>query len=195
MLSNVRFIRLVTSFFLSVVLIFSALHSAFALEADNQQPMNIQANQAEFNPETRIATYTGKVQLTQGSLKVKAYQLTIHQQENGEIHKVIARGKQERVHIQQKPSPEAPLVHALAMHAEYFASEQEILLKEQAEVENGNDRFTGDSIRYNLQSRSIKAWGETTSQDTPTTDSKPSNQVKIILYPQGVQPQEQEAPQ
>ncbi len=195
MFSNARFTRLVTLFFLFVVLIASALSSAFALETDNQQPINIQANQAEFNPETRIATYTGKVQLTQGSLKVIAYQLTIHQQENGEIHKVIASGKEERVHIQQKPNPEASLVHAFAMHAEYFASEQEILLKEQAEVENGSDRFTGNSIRYNLQSRSIKAWGEKTNQDAPATNNQSSGQVKIILYPQGAQPQEQEAPQ
>lgn len=160
--------------------LFSSL--SHALESDRSQPISIQANQAEFNPETGIATYTGAVEMIQGSLKVNAHSVTIHQDSNGEVSKIIAIAKDKRVHLRQQPSPDSPEVHAFAMYAEYLAAEQEVLLKEQAQIENGQDQFTGKRIRYNLQTRNIRAWGD----DTQDTSQQPG-QVKIILYPKNSQ--------
>lgn len=188
MLSNIRFF---SSPLAGLILLIAVLFTlpVQALDSDNQQPINIQADQAEFNPNTGIATYTGAVVLTQGSLKVEAHQLTIYQSDTGELDKVVAKGEQKRVHIQQQPNAQDPLVHAYAMQAEFFAIEQEILLKQNAEVENGSDRFTGDSIRYNLQSRNIRAWGDNSNTDTESDQEK--GRVKIILFPQNSKKQEQ----
>lgn len=175
--------RQISSLMVAVMLAFHG--PLYALDSDSAQPINIQANQAEFNPETGIATYTGDVKLNQGSLKVKAHAVTIYQDNNGEISKVVATGKSKRVHMQQKPEPDSPEVHAFAMYAEYLSVEQEVLLKDNAELENGKDRFTGDRIRYNLQTRNIRAWGDKNSSSQ--SQSSAPGQVKIILYPKNNQ--------
>ncbi|MAC45637.1 lipopolysaccharide transport periplasmic protein LptA [Oceanospirillum beijerinckii] len=188
MRSNIHFFSTIATWLILLTSPFLSL-SALALGSDRQQPINIQADQAEFNPNTGIATYTGTVVLTQGSLKVAAHQLTIYQTDSGELDKVVAQGKEQRVHIQQQPNEQDPLVHAYAMHVEYFALEQEILLTDSAEVENGSDRFTGENIRYSLQNRNIRAWGKKSNvENNPDADE---GRVKIILFPQNSKKQEQ----
>ena len=186
--SNIRFFSTVLTYLMLLTSPLLSL-SVHALDSDKQQPINIQADQAEFNPNTGIATYTGTVVLTQGSLRVEAHQLTIYQTDNGELDKVVAQGEKQRVHIQQQPNAQDPLVHAYAMHVEYFALEQEILLTHNAEVENGSDRFTGENIRYSLQNRNIRAWGKkSNTENNPDADE---GRVKIILFPQNSKKQEQ----
>lgn len=189
MLSNRHFFSTTLASFALLTMALFTTQSVQALDSDQQQPINIQADQAEYNPNTGIATYTGMVVLTQGSLKVEAHELTIYQADSGELDKVVAKGEQQRVHIQQQPNLQDPLVHAYAMHAEFFAIEQEVLLKGNAEVENGSDRFTGDSIRYNLQNRNIRAWSK--NSNTAKEADKEKGRVKIILFPQSGKKQEQ----
>ncbi|OPX54944.1 lipopolysaccharide export system protein LptA [Oceanospirillum multiglobuliferum] len=154
---------------------------SLALESDRQQPIQIEAQQAEFNPETGIAVYTGNVKMEQGSLKVSADQITIYQNDQKEVDKVVATAKSILVHMQQQPKPDEPLVHAYAQKIEYLSAEQEMLLQKNARLENGQDQFAGDKIRYHLQTRHIKAWGAEESDDSEAAVKGP--QVKIILYP------------
>lgn len=152
---------------------------SLALESDRQQPIQIEAQQAEFNPDTGIAVYTGQVLMVQGSLRIVADQVTIYQNAKKEVEKVVATAKDSQVHMQQQPKPEEPLVHAYAHTIEYRSVEQEMLLQQNARLENGQDQFTGNQIRYHLQTRHIKAWGG----DNSNTNKTDTPQVKIILYP------------
>ncbi len=152
---------------------------ASALENDAQQPISVLAQNAEFNPDQGIAIYTGKVEIEQGSLRIKAHKITVYRKPDGEIDKIFAEGLKERVHLQQQPKPESPIVQAYAMKIDYQASEQQVELTQQAELENGLDRFSGERIRYHLQSKRIQAWGQNKVQDGQSTDGR----VKIILLP------------
>lgn len=173
-----------SAFRLSVLGLLTALMistPSLALETDAQQAISVLADSAEFNPDQGLAIYTGRVEIEQGSLKVNAHQVTVYRQANGEIDKIIAQGQNERVHMQQQPQPEDPIVHAYAMRIEYLAGDQQVLLNRQAQLENGQDRFTGERIRYHLQSKRIQAWGQNPdkAKDNPADEGR----VKIILFP------------
>ena len=152
---------------------------AKALESDANQPISVLAQSAEFNPDQGIAIYTGSVEIEQGSLKVKAHKVTVYRKTNGEIDKIIAEGQKERVHLQQQPNPEDPVVHAYAMNIDYLATLQQVELTRNAEIENGQDRFSGERIRYHLQTKRIQAWGQDSGESSPDNDGR----VKIILFP------------
>lgn len=158
---------------------FLAIKPAAALEGDARQPISVLADSAEFNPGQGIATYTGNVLIVQGSLKVDAHKVTVFRKNSGEIDKIIAEGKTKRVHLQQQPTPEDAVVSAFAMTIIYQASLQQVELNQQAELENGQDRFSGERIRYHLQDKRIQAWGQSESQETASSDGR----VKIILFP------------
>lgn len=162
--------------------LFSALltlRTASALESDASQPISVLADSAEFNPDQGIAIYSGSVEIEQGSLKVKAHKVTVYRNTDGEIDKIIAEGKDQRVHMQQQPNPEDAVVHAFAMSIVYQATAQEVELTRQAELENGKDKFSGERIRYHLQNKRIQAWGQGNNQTSPSNDGR----VKIILFP------------
>ena len=51
--------------------------SAWALPNDQQQPIRIQADDAQLDDKNGVATYTGDVIITQGSMKVTGNKVTI----------------------------------------------------------------------------------------------------------------------
>lgn len=152
---------------------------ALALESDADQPISVLADSAEFTPDQGIAVYIGDVEIKQGSLKVDAHKVTVYRKTDGEIERIIAEGKEQRVHLQQQPKPEDPVVHAYAMSVVYQAESQEVELTQQAVLENGKDSFSGERIRYHLQTRRIQAWGQETNQGSDADNGR----VKIILFP------------
>lgn len=165
---------------LSALLVSAVIASpALALESDARQPISVLADSAEFNPDQGIAVYTGNVEIEQGSLKVKAHKITVYRNEAGEIDNIQATGQDKRVHLQQKPAPEDPVVHAYAMRIDYKAARQQVELTRQAYLKNGQDSFRGERILYHLQTRQIRAWG----QDEDGQSENQDGRVKVILAP------------
>lgn len=154
---------------------------AKALESDRQQPISILADSAQFQPDKGQATYTGQVEIEQGSLKIRAHKITLYRQANGDIEKLVALGQSEPVHLQQQPTPEDAVVHAYGMRVLYQAANQQVELESAARLENGQDSFSGERIRYDLQSKRIQAWGQSKDSDNQSEDGR----VKITLFPKG----------
>jgi len=178
-----------TLFFAVLIVIFAFITPrAFALDTDADQPISVLAQSAEFNPDQGLAIYTGNVEIEQGSLKVKARKVTVYRKPDGSMDKIIAEGQsEERVHMQQKPNPNDPVVHAYAMRIDYLTDAQQVDLNRQAQLENGQDRFTGERILYHLQTKRIQAWGQRAEQNTDNTKKDEGQdgegRVKIILFP------------
>lgn len=165
-----------------------AVQPAYSLENDALQPIQISADSAEFNPGQGVAVYRGQVEIVRGSLRVQAEEITLYQNSSGQLERAVAISRIKPVHLQQKPAEQDPVVHAYAMRIEYFAAENSVLLLEQAQLENGRDRFTGDEIRYNLKSRIIQARGRSLpALDQEPDDNSAPGRVRILLYPDQTQ--------
>ena len=66
--------------------------SAWALPNDNEQPIRIQANEAQLDDKQGVATYKGDVIITQGSMKITGNTVTITRNAAGEIDIVTSVG-------------------------------------------------------------------------------------------------------
>ena len=128
---------------------------AWALETDQQQPLYLEADNAEMDEAKRLSLYSGSVIVRQGSLEIRADQVTIHHAEDKRPQLVIAIGKpasyKQAVEGEEKP------VQAEALRMEYQADKDEITLIDQAVVFQGTDTFRSDRILYDRTNARVKA--------------------------------------
>ena len=80
--------------------------SAWALPNDNEQPIRIQANEAQLDDKQGIATYKGDVIITQGSMKITGNTVTITRNAAGEIDVVTSVGN--LAYFEQLGGPRPP---------------------------------------------------------------------------------------
>ncbi len=141
-----------------------------ALEGDSEKPVYIEANSAHYDEKTDTSTYTGKVILIQGSLRVESDKMVAYSP-GGEVKKVVAYGNP--VRFWQKPKPDEEEIHGTSKKAEYYLDKDLIVLIGNAVVWQDGNKYASDRIEYDQANGLIRA-GE------PTSDTK---RVKILLKP------------
>lgn len=161
---------------LALTLALSAAGPLPALESDQQQPLSLEADNAEMDEAKGLSLYTGKVIVRQGSLEIRADQVTIHHGADRKPELVIAIGKpatyQQLVEGEQKP------IQAEALRMEYQATKDEITLIDQAVVFKGTDTFRSDRIVYDRLNARVKAGTSAQGKErvrihiTPPTEPK-----------------------
>ncbi len=138
---------------LGLFLIFA--NPAFALESDQQQPLYLEADNAELDEAKHLSLYSGNVIVRQGSLEIRADQVTIHHAEDKRPELVIAIGKpatyKQAIEGEEKP------VQAEALRMEYQADKEKLTLIDQAVVFQGTDTFRSDRILYDRINARVKA--------------------------------------
>ena len=163
---------------LSVLLLVSASVS-FALKSDRNQPIKIEADHVEINEKTQISHYSGNVLMQQGSLKIIADEVTVYLK-SGVLHQVTILGNP--AHFEQVPDNKKDLVKSRAKHMEYYATEQRLLLKQDAEVLQGPNQFRGDQIEYDTLTSTVRG--------NKAEDS--NSRVHAIIQPSEEPPKEKE---
>lgn len=145
----------------SVLLLLLLLWTANATAADDaskpdsEQPITIEADRAEIDERQQVSIYTGNVILVQGSVTVHADTVTVHTRD-GELYEVFASGDPVRYH-QDKVDKEDLNGHSLRLH--YNADSRLLILTQKAELWQGNNRFSGERIQYNLDQEKVIATG------------------------------------
>jgi len=148
-----------------------------ALESDRTQPIEVNADQATLDDKKGLATYRGKVILTQGSLTIKADKLTIKATPNGQIDEVIASGN--LAEFTQTPEPNKDPVHAKAERINYLVAANKMILTGSASIVQNKNLFQGSIITYDIKQQKLTASGPTETQ----SQGKSSGRVKMILPP------------
>ena len=156
----------------TLVLALASTVPALALESDQQQPLSLEANAAEMDEGKRLSVYTGNVIVRQGSLEIRANEVTIHHGEDKRPELIIATGQpatyQQQVEGEQRP------IQDEALRMEYHATKDEITLIDQAVVFQGTDTFRSDRIVYDRLNARVKAG----------TSAQGKERVKIHITPQ-----------
>lgn len=166
--------RLINFLFVIAAFLLSSL--AVALPNDREQPIHISANSAEIDDSKGISIYRGKVNMTQGSIKLKAEQIIIHSDAQG-ISKLIATGAP--AHFQQLPETDKQMMHAFGETIEYYIAEERIELKKQAKLEQEQNIFTGERIDYDIKQRLVNAYGSGSKTRTTSDDTR----VNLVIQP------------
>ena len=116
-----------------------------ALEADAKQPIEVEADSAEMDDGVGRSIYRGKVVITQGSMRIEAAEVVV-EHPNRDPQRIIAKGTP--VRFEQRVEGRDQPVRARAERMEYQTAEDLLQLIGRAELEQGQDRFSSDRIRY-----------------------------------------------
>ena len=143
--------------------------SALALSSDRDQPMNLEADSVSIDEQTGVSLYEGNVVITQGSLKLWADRLWIHRRD-GKTHKFISEGQPTRF---RQLTDDQQEVKGRALRAEFYVDRDELLLFDEALLEQGADQFRSDRIVYNRANSQVRAGA--------SADGK--QRVRVIIEP------------
>jgi lipopolysaccharide export system protein LptA len=140
-----------------------AAASAWALNSDKDQPINIQSDHGDFqsaaSTDNGTGTYTGNVVITQGSIRITADKAVLHMA-NGEIQSADITGTPAT--FQQQPDS-GPLSHGVANQITYDANNNQVVLTGNADVQQGERQIAGDLITYDTATEHVTATGGQTS--------------------------------
>ena len=126
--------------------------SAWALPNDQQQPIRIQADDAQLDDKNGIATYTGDVIITQGSMKITGNTVTITRSATGDIDVVTSVGN--LAYFEQQQSAANPdKMKGWGVTIQYQSQKDLVILTDRAKVESEGNTTEGEKIVYNTQTQ------------------------------------------
>ncbi|WP_373089876.1 lipopolysaccharide transport periplasmic protein LptA [Zhongshania sp.] len=157
---------------LAITLTLSVCSTALSLPDDRKQAINLSSDKAIY--ENNQGVYIGNVNMSQGSLKIRADKLTIIES-NRKVEKVIAEGSP--AYFEQQPRAEEGVVIASAQRIEYSLAQEEILLQKNASITHQGSKISGDRVVYSGRKQMVVADGGTTEKE---------NRVKMTLQPQAI---------
>jgi lipopolysaccharide export system protein LptA len=144
-----------------------------ALSTDRQQPVTVEADQAELDDAKGVTTYEGRVVVTQGSLRITGDRVLLYYDQSRDVTRAEALGKPAT--YEQTPDGEQTPVKARALRMEYQVREGVIDLYDEAEVLQERDSLRGRRITYDTVNNRVKAMGS----------GSPEDRVRVILTPRG----------
>ncbi len=153
--------RAVTVLLCSLTLLLP-LSPVWALESDRNQPITIDADTAERDELAGTITYSGNVQMAQGSMRIDADKIIIYNNKD-KVTKIIARGKPAQ--YQQQPSEDVGKVIAKAHTIEYRIDQESLRLIKEASLQQEGTSLSGTRIEYDVRKSVVKASGNQNQQE------------------------------
>lgn len=129
-----------------------------ALPSDKLEEIRGSADNLTVDQKNGVATYTGSVQIQQGTLKIVADSIVIHTNADSSVEKMIATGNPAR--FEQQPEKDQGVVTAAAQQITYTPNNERLLLIENASVEQNGAVMSGPHIDYDLLKEVMKAAGK-----------------------------------
>ena len=145
---------------------------AHTLPEDKLLPIHIEADEAVRDEKTGLTLYKGNVRIRQGSLKIKADQVTIYHIDT-QADKIVAEGNP--AHFQQQRTADTQPMHAEGRIIEYYKEEERVHIREDAKLEQDGSTVRSDSIEYFINQELVKA----TTDDDDNTERR----VEVVIPP------------
>ena len=156
---------------------------AWALSADRNEPINIEADSATLHEKMGSSTYRGNVHLRQGTLHLHGDTMTVEMRDD-RIEKILLTGSPAT--YQQRPDNATEDQHAEAGRIEYYATAERMVLLDKARIwQSDNEEFSSERIIFNLADDTVNAGGGT------------GDRVRITLQPRNfgdIEPAPEPAP-
>lgn len=163
-------IKIITIFITSFV---SA--SLFALETDFSQNIVIDAKKQELEIKTNTLSFSGDVEVKQGSLRMKADRLeVIKADENDPASQDILRATGLPASYQQVLESGETLV-ATAQNIQYKVKDRILTLSGKASISQQGSQVSGETIEYNLVEQKLIA----------SSNTQQGQKVRTVLTPKG----------
>ena len=152
---------------------------ASAERADRDKPINIESNHLEYNDATKVSTFTGKVVLTKGTIRIQGNRMVLRQV-GPNAQTVQVNGQQ--ASFRQKRDGMEQYIHGLADQIFYDSRSEKVTLTGRARLHRQNcnqpvDEITGGVIVYNAGTETFTIDGQQRGER--------GGRVRIIIQPNG----------
>jgi lipopolysaccharide export system protein LptA len=150
---------------------------AFALPADARQPIEIEAEKMIMDEQSSVSTYSGRVVLVQGSIRIEAEKLVVYMR-NSKLDRMEAFGSNAEQASFRQQLANGGETRARAGRMEYRAAKSRLILQQQAQLRQGGNHIQSERIDYNTASNSLIA-----GQGSVRDPTQPQQRVRIIIEP------------
>lgn len=149
-----------------------AAPAVHALPEDRKQPVEVTADSAERDERAGTTTYSGRVLIVQGTIRIEAD--TVVLKSNGsKLQHMQASGAPAT--FQQQPEPDKGLVTARGKRIDYNVAEEHVILLDDASMEQDGSTVNGDRIDYFVSKQLVKAGA---------APDQPQRRVRVVIPPE-----------
>jgi len=159
---------------LTLVSLVFMLHDK-AVYAAAKEPINIEADNAKIIEKEGKSIYTGNVLLIQGNIRLTADKLIV-KSSKGKLVQITAQGSP--VTYSEKSSTPHTDISGEAEILEYYATDDRILLLNNAKLSQGGTTFGGNRIEYNTATDIVTAEVSNTGKERVQVTIQPDNTSK-----------------
>lgn len=124
--------------------------------SDRDKPINLEADRMEIDDAKKIATLTGNVVVSQGTLTIKSDRMVITQ-DHGGFNKGVAYGNPAT--FRQKREGFDEYIDGQALRMEYDGRNETLELFNKAVVRKGAEEVRGNYISYDARTEYYQAFG------------------------------------
>lgn len=154
--------------------------TAFSLSTDKDQPIEVEADEAELDDRNDVSVYRGNVIVRQGSIHMTGDVMTVYSKGGDELDYIIIEGNP----ATYKQLPDNSDVHdqARAMRMEYHENDNLVILTRDAWVKQDTSTLVGERIEYNTELSRVKAWSRPGGEDSAKAPAaEQESRVKLII--------------
>lgn len=139
-------------------LLLSATSLAFAVTGDTDQPIHVESDQQSLDMQRNVATFTGNVIVTQGSIKINASKVVITRAD-GERGKEVIDGYGSPATFYQMQDNGKP-VQGQAAHMHYELAKDFVVLTGDAVLEQLDSNIKGDKITWLVKDQKMQVFSD-----------------------------------
>lgn len=160
--------------------------AAWAEQADRDQPMHIDADALRYEERTQQSTFTGKVEVTKGSIVMRGDKLQVQQDDQGHQSGTMEAAPGERAFFRQKREGLNEFIEGEGERIEYDGRQDTVRFVRRAELRRLagatlQDRILGSVIVYNNVTEVYTVEGAPASAGAAS--SAPGGRVRAVLSP------------
>ena len=141
---------------LGLALMLTTSGNLWAELADRDKPVNLEADTVTMDDASKVSTYIGNVQLSQGSLLIRADKLVVKEDGAGFQHGT-AYGNP--ASFRQKREGLDEYVEGYALRIEYDSQKDKVELLSQARMKRNQDEVRGNYISYDAKTEFFQVLG------------------------------------
>lgn len=145
----------------------------FAEKADRDKPMHLEADQVVMDDAQQISTFTGNVQLIQGTMLIRGDKIVITQDKDGYKH-ATTTGRP--ASFRQKREGADEYMESYALRIEYETRIETIDFYGQAQMKRAQDDVRGEHITYSTLTEIFQV-------NSGANATMPNKRVRAVLQP------------
>jgi lipopolysaccharide export system protein LptA len=150
--------------------------SGRAEKADREKPVNLEADRVTVDDVKQLATFEGRVVLTQGTLVIRGDRMEVHQDSEG-----FKYGKTwgNLAYFRQKREGFDEYIEGWAERIEYDGRADKIQMFQRASLKRGQDTVRGNYISYDGNTEFFQV----TSAGKDAPPGSPDRRVRAVMQP------------